>query len=722
MFPATSAAYPHLVDWDRSFDWIDFASRQVALGLVDEQIDIYRQGGDVAVERYCDVIARDVGDMAADPPAVDDENADAVIAVSEEETVAQTIDAFRLLFSIGPMTRAMSLGRAGDAYGWIMWSIARGAVRGETRFHFIPRIIPQDWFAAADFQELVLERLGGWMEPFYMCARKLGGLDEIARLCAPLCFVICSRQFDAGHNEEENFSALISLANWASNADEAEAERFVHFVSGFWPAPLTDRNRVELSTLLITRAHRFTLMGVQWWANKVLAEFRPLLVEHLEVQFLAASLQDMDDWRERRDEILQAIGQLGRLYAGADDPTRSAQQALESRVNILHPLIFFLTEHGVSEDLLDVLGAWYVASGRRECDGNVLVVAAGHTDGVRYLWPGGMLQIQEGGGSAGYDRILETASNALREVYRSTALGDRPAGFDLNRRGIPDEAAAKPFEDAVRSFYRPDKLAPALPPGSNFRSVVTIPATPIPISAMLASEAGVVAAAEVSLRATLPPRPIRRVSVWSDSMMHGGFEVEALRRASEIAGWSIDVTEGTNDVAAFRAFYADPEADLLWVIGHGTHSAYRIDESGLHLGYDGFLSTADLSSIPVPVDGSRLLVLNVCSGATAQLHGGIARMGLSQELVSPSQQVVAHLWPVAIFGGLAFGASFALELSRRDRASAYAATVNGLKNPSALRQELIEALGGDLEIHARLENQDAQIGSVLSWGAPVLLT
>lgn len=81
-----------------------------------------------------------------------------------------------------------------------------------------------------------------------------------------------------------------------------------------------------------------------------------------------------------------------RSYVESDDPSL---QALESRVSILHPLIHFLTENGISADILDVLGAWYTPLGRRECDDRVLVIAAGHPPGVRYLWPGGMLQVDK---------------------------------------------------------------------------------------------------------------------------------------------------------------------------------------------------------------------------------------------------------------------------------------------------------------------------------------
>lgn len=126
--------------------------------------------------------------------------------------------------------------------------------------------------------------------------------------------------------------------------------------------------------------------------------------------------------------------------------------------------------------------------------------------------------------------------------------------------------------------------------------------------------------------------------------------------------------------------------------------------------------------MPVPDAGQRLLVLNICSGAATQFHGGIARVGLSQELVGPSQQVIAHLWPIGVFAGLAFGAKLGLELAAVSVDDAYGRTVEAMRAPAALRAELIARLGDDIGIHRRIEFQDEQVGNMLSWGAPVLLT
>ena len=216
---------------------------------------------------------------------------------------------------------------------------------------------------------------------------------------------------------------------------------------------------------------------------------------------------------------------------------------------------------GEVDDILDVLGAWYVKEGERTCDGNVLFVASGHMDGVVYLWPSGRLALPRGEGPTTFDAVLAASSLAQREHRRATAVGDDMPNIDYRRMGQPDEAAGPDFEAAVCAHFEPARLTAALPPGRPIRSVVIIPSLPTPVLALLATEGGVAAAEEVSLRQPLPVRPIHRVAVWLGMTIHEGFEVEALERVAALARWAIDVQGG--DLPAFERFYADPAVDLL---------------------------------------------------------------------------------------------------------------------------------------------------------------
>jgi hypothetical protein len=703
-FPRTSAAYPDLMHWDGTFDWRDPASKAMAMMLIQLQSRFALKGQREFLD-YCDAVGEDVGKM------VEDE-------VTGYE--ADTVDEYRLLFALKPMELCLAWGLNGQCYGWAMWSLSRNIDRDDRFFDTNYSFFAPDSQGAQEFRDLAIANLPRWTAAFFLLARKFGGLDDIARRVAPMCWDLAEKALRMGVDVGHCLDALTSLANWASNAEEPQTEAWVKYLDGLWADAMPDANRAQIGIVMMGMAHRFTGRDPQEWADEMLTHWSHILIEHIELQVLAVSLRTIKDWRDKRGRILASAVQLARSYReqSGDDET-VALQALESRVSIIHPLIWFLTENGEVEDVLDVLGAWYVKDGERTCDGDVLFVAAGHMNGVAYLWPDGRLALPRGEGPTTFDALLAAASLAQREYHRATAVGDYLPDIDYRRIGQPDEAVGPEFEAAAQAHFEPARLAAALPPDRPIRSVVTVPSLPAPVLALLASEGGVNAAEEVSLQQSLPVRPINRVAVWQGGTMHEGFEVEALERVSALAGWTIDVHGG--DLPAFERFYSDPATDLLWVIGHGEHSPHRIEGSGLVIREE--IITADrLRGLTPPAEGRRLLVLNVCSGATSQVRGGLARIGIGQELTDPGQQVATHLWPVGMYAGLAFGAKFALELSVALPPEAYRRTIIGMREPAALRADLVARLGPGLDIHERLAHQDPQIGNVMAWGAPVLLT
>lgn len=703
-FPRTSAGYPDLLDWDQGFDWADPVSREIALHLVHQQ-NRFAQEGQRAFLDYCAAVGDDVGAMAEV----------GVIAFEPD-----TIDDYRFLFALLPMELCLVWGLLGQCHGWAMWSVARGIDRDARLYQMQTCFFAPDAQGDPAFRDLTFLNLPRWAAAFFALARKFGGVDDLARLVAPLSWDLTESLLKRGGDVEQCLEALASLANWASNAGEPQAEEWVQYLLALWAGEMPNSNRAQIGILMMSPAHRFTGRDPQSWAEELLVAWPDVLVEHMELQVLAGSLRTIEDWHGRRARILAAAAELARSNRALAGDETVALQALESRVSIIHPLIWFLTEHGEIGDVLDILGAWYVPEGARTCDDNVLFVAAGHKNGVAYLWPGGKLVVARDEGPTTFDALLAASSLAQREYHRATAVGDDLPAIDFDRMGQPDEAAGAGLEAATRAHFEPARLVEILPADLPIRSVIAMLSLPAPTAALLTTEAGLAAAQEVSLRQALPNRPIRRVAVWQGGTMHDDFEIEALHRVSELAGWQIEV-HGGPDPADFERLYADPGPDLLWVIGHGEHSPHRIEGSGLVIG-DAIVTADRLRHLKPDGDTRRLLVLNVCSGAAAQVRGGIERIGFGQELTAPSQQVAAHFWPVGMYAGLAFGVKFALELSAATAEVAYAHTVAAMRDPANLRADLIQRLGAGLAIHDRLGHQDEQIGNVMSWGAPVLLT
>ena len=117
-----------------------------------------------------------------------------------------------------------------------------------------------------------------------------------------------------------------------------------------------------------------------------------------------------------------------------------------------------------------------------------------------------------------------------------------------------------------------------------------------------------------------------------------------------------------------------------------------------------------------------MLVLNTCNGATTQGMAGMARIGLAQSLVQPTQAVIGHLWPASSALGLAFGTLFAANLDSGDVTDAFATTLRELRDPDAIVASIEARLGAPFAGAARIESCKADLSSILAWGCPVLLT
>jgi hypothetical protein len=201
-------------------------------------------------------------------------------------------------------------------------------------------------------------------------------------------------------------------------------------------------------------------------------------------------------------------------------------------------------------------------------------------------------------------------------------------------------------------------------------------------------------------------------------------ELEVLETASRLRRWNLKKTSPSEDPdpAAFRRFYEDPEADILWIIGHGDHAPHSEQKTGIYLSERRLLSMEEIGQFTCPDGGRRLLVLNICSGATARMTGGLARIGLAHELVGPNQAVIAHIWPTYSETALSFGALLAVTLGVRDNFSAFAAATALLRDPQNIVTAVEEELDSGLRAYERISSSVAKLQNIVSWGCPVFLT
>jgi len=703
IFPRTSAAYPQLAHWRAGFEWPGGCLAVCDL-LVRLQHRLMEQSDEhmlaFAISARADLIEQ--------------------TARAPNESVASCIDCVRFVAGIVPGQRTLARGELGDCYGWVLWAVSRTHDPTARVNHANYALPPYDG-APNELNEAVLPFVVDWVRTAYLLARKFGGLDDHCRMFFDHANRIVLMALAKG-DSQAGVEAAIAMANWATTRGHAGAQYLAQAL--FHLAQLDSveaETKTRIEMLFLTHAAQWTDRTPVEWARHLLRHQRDDLREHETVQALAVATDDLASWTANRAEILSEIRRLSDSYYRRSSRAE-ALIALESRASILFPLIYCLTRVGSVDDILDVLWAWYGSAAVERGDSNVLFVCPNHGDGVAYVWPTGRWVAPHADVGASLEDLLVRISTALSDYFRGPA-GDRVVDLDEGRAGVPVFETGPELIEAVERHYQLRQLAEQLPPDFEPRSIVVMPGHRDPLQALFKLDTGKFAALEASLARGMADRPIRVLSVWPGATQLTEPELECLRAVAQASDWRLKVRTGELHAAAFKEFYEDAEADVLWVIGHGEQSPYSVYETGLIMDDGSLLSMPHLASFAVPTAGRRLLVLNVCSSGSAQTMDGMARIGLAQELCSPYQQVVAHLWPIDYYAALAFGCALASRLRTEPVKVAFPSATQLMRNHAELVQEL-EAVAAGLSARERLSHEHvaAILSNVLCWGCPALFT
>ncbi|NEJ17720.1 CHAT domain-containing protein [Rhizobium leguminosarum] len=630
------------------------------------------------------------------------------------------IDCARFITCMPAIHATRAAGQMGGCYDWIWSAVAATHVRGErvntNTYTFLAYPgAPRDLFS------LYLQNVPPFAAACFYTAYKFGGLDGLTEKIAAGCWAVVSDFHRRGPQDDEVLEAMMQMVIWAAHRDWPKG--------GAWAQELlsaADRTRsiwqkLHVVMTFVSLPNRYVDGAPQEWAKRALRDHGVAMVEHERLQCLSVSLEGPDDWKLLRTEILQELAKLRAQYLSALRAGESDLEVLELRVSVIHPLVFSLVNWGDLDSVIDVLGAWYRASAVEPADGDVLAVFPTQNGGAAYLWPGGSW-LTGTGSMTTHDAIQHAASAALGSYFRGSDGDYDPQAHEGFRFDVVDAGAGSAFEDAMAAHYRSGELAQHLPAGWKPRAVVIFPSGPEPVQAML-SKVGFPAPLEISFEQARASRPIRRIAIWAGGPWHETFEMDAISHVARRAGWAVDVHQIEKPTLAdLRNFYEDRNADVAWVISHGAHDPFAVRGTGLHLRDESLVDLEELRSWTIPSDGRRLLVLNSCSGASAQGRGGLARIGLAQSLVSGFQAVLGHLWPVHWTAGLAFGAALAAALEADPTEAAVLQAAKLLQDPAELMAFLEDRFEGCDDLLDRLRRSSEDLTSMTNWGCPVLLT
>ena len=657
----------------------------------------------------------------------------ALLAVASDEIEERSLLFLRFLFTLQPMVATCAHGSRGASYDWAFRGLSTNydaARRRNDGYVYLPLRQPGDPRVSA----FAMRWLPRWCTSFFLMARDAEVRREVA-----VMFGACWEELDGllrvdGPGDErlqtEIFFAYASMASWAVHENDDRAEAWVLQLVDTWHAGIIPVKAASVvATVFLTEMHTATGRSIRDWADEVLSRFSGTLREHERLQFLVATIDTWERWRQLRPHLLREIAELNDRASEAEGIGAHALFAREARLDIVKPLVALLVRQRDLAGVVDILSAWYRAPGSTPCDDDVLLIHPAFGDGVATIWPGGTW-IDTATTAGGHETVVA----ALDKALGNQTDPDVPV-IDEKLEGRPNYAAGRDVETAMCAYYRPEVLAANFRRLRDPRSLVVFPSVSDPLQALLARELGMTLPLEVSLSQAEAPRPVRVVSIWAGSTFYTPFEVQAIEAFARVHGWKADIFPNSSDGDAsdFQRYYEQAEPDILWVAGHGEFTAHRPKETGIIVGLpraervDGAavnttLPMAALAGFIVPGPGRRLLVLNTCNGATTQGMAGMARIGLAQSVVGPRQAVIGHLWPASSGLALAFGSLLASNLNGRSITEAFGTTLAELRHPEGIVTALERRLGSPFDGAFRIEADVHDLASIMAWGCPVLLT
>jgi len=184
----------------------------------------------------------------------------------------------------------------------------------------------------------------------------------------------------------------------------------------------------------------------------------------------------------------------------------------------------------------------------------------------------------------------------------------------------------------------------------------------LPLQALFLKYTGAVMPLIQSFRIPYQTREIKKILIWQGDLPMAQYECDGLQQIFEQKGIQVERYNWIDHTPEeFALAYQDDSYDLVWMSCHGQFNHFRPHDSYLLLNR----ATDEVPEKRLQLDqllyhrekaiGRRLLALNACDGATTTLLNSPGSVGFGASLVSCSQSLLSHQWPIDDYAGLVLG-------------------------------------------------------------------
>lgn len=456
------------------------------------------------------------------------------------------------------------------------------------------------------------------------------------------------------------------------------------------------------------------------WSNLILTTYREQLRGFETLQaLLNYSHGNSERILEHLDDFYGGI-QIYRDSLGLSEEQSSYMSYELSRsFEVLMPILLTLIKEGNGNAAAQLFIRFFNTQPAMANTDGVLHIVPNDIDGVVYCLSQEPAIIHEGDTKQSYINAMQLLNIFLQHTIFLNGLPEYvPPPPPGERNGTPREEHAGDYLAALINHFRFDRVNEILQM-ENARSYYLYNGYNLPLQPVMLREIGFVVPMCYSFQQVEESRQIQTVLLWQDDTLFSSVEcdgiVHILTRAN-IQVVRLNAYEHTLD--DFKREYESNDYDYVHISAHGEHRHYEPHQSYIQLGAAIQLHNEQLTAFQNSWDLRRLLVLNICDGATTSLFNSPVSMGVSNHLIHSKQSVLSHLWPVNPRIAVLYGFLAATCIVRKlTYSEIYREIVSILLNGKEAIIEYLQPFVDDADILQTVENIDIDLTNFTYWGS-----
>jgi hypothetical protein len=612
-----------------------------------------------------------------------------------------------------------------EAYNWVTYAFCDDLSTGQIKVLNLNTILD---FLTDNMCHSLLNYgiVAQWLGDFYNMARSLAAIPQVGAELFQLSTAIGRSALMCG-SVEESFWCWMNTACWGANYNHPKTEELVLNIEAMiFNKEIPSYYKANLVYGLTNITSRFSTRSDFEWAKILLEDYQEHMKGHQKLAALISISREslpssLDEYHQQ--VILEIVDNNKN-----NDLTvlpRIEQLRLGDRLSeMLMPYIGTCIEYGKSGLAIKTLLSWYnVNSEVGVSPDDSLILYPSHRD--KFIAGLGSCKLVISRDLVPLNKALTTATNEFLGIASSI---NTIADFDItihepSRFGVPDEGKSEEVELLLKDFFHCKEIKALLVKGDfDISSILCLPSNYHSLQYISSKYIGDAWPNSSSLEKPKPNSDIKKICLWCGA---GSFtetmESNVLQGIFGSVGIQVDYfpsEQTTKEV--FTQIYESDEYDIIWIMSHGEFDHWRPGQLSIEIGAGESITLDEIISLKtVPNEYRRLLMLNVCDGATHTNLDGLSKLGFAPALTSRNQCTISHLWPVNPYVAATFGAIYAERISKgNDFFEAFKETLMIMREPTG---KVIDYLRGNVinsnEIQDRLKNNSINMELMIHSGS-----